>query len=225
MKIAVSELILRISSLSLIRSTRLWISSHLYDRRSRVLIQKNALNPNISKPHFALDQSKTTTAQLHAQPLLPLGSKIFPDQTLCLFLPMCLQKNKCCQYGRPSRRSLGGTPCAIAPHPVQDNFKDPREPHTTDRQARRLSDVNKHSGILASKRLKHCCGQCCLTCHVGWCGRECVGCFDVQWCFSWPLKGLWRKGRVFNHNAKSLSIKVKCQNRQLGDMVSVEFSL
>lgn len=39
------------------------------------------------------------------------------------------------------------------------------------------------------------------------------------------LKGCGEGGRVFNHNAEPLSIKVKCQNRQLGDMVSEEFSL
>lgn len=45
-----------------------------------------------------------------------------------------------------------------------DDFKDPAVPRTTDGQARRLPDVNKHSGILPSKGLSHCCGQCCLTC-------------------------------------------------------------
>lgn len=39
------------------------------------------------------------------------------------------------------------------------------------------------------------------------------------------LEGCGERGRVFNHNAGTLSIKVKCQNRQLGDTVSEELAL
>lgn len=54
-----------------------------------------------------------------------------------------------------------------APSPFLYDFKDPGVWQPNDRQAMRMPDVNKHSGILPSKRTSHSCGQCCLTCHVG----------------------------------------------------------
>lgn len=82
------------------------------------------------------------------------------SNTLCLILPMCLQ-----QQVLPIWLPLFTLPGRDAASPLRPyDFKDPAAARTTDGQARRLPDVNKHSSILPSKRLSHCCGQRCLTC-------------------------------------------------------------
>lgn len=81
------------------------------------------------------------------------------SNTLCLILPMCLE-----QQVLPIWPPLFTLPGRDAASPLRpDDFKGPGALRTTDGQARRLPDVNKHSSILPSKRLSHCCGQRCLT--------------------------------------------------------------
>lgn len=103
--------------------------------------------------------------QPYAHPLLLLRSKTFPSQTLCALFCPCVSNNKCSQYGHLSSRSLGGT----LYHRPPITSKEPIALRITDSRAKRRPDVNKHKGILPSKRLNYCCGQCHLTCHVGWC--------------------------------------------------------
>lgn len=99
----------------------------------------------------------------------------------------------------------------------------PRRTQQTGR-ARRLHDVNKHSSILPSKRLSHCCGQRCLTCVMS---DEMAGnvlaVFDAHWCFSWPLRGLG-KGVCAQPHCWT-SIDQSQVSKQFGDAASEVFSL
>lgn len=154
--------------------------------------------------------------QMQLHPLLPW--KVKKSQTLCLMLPMCLQQVLPIW---PSLFTMTGRATPLVPLPLSPflyDFKDPGVWQPNDRQAMKMPDVNKHSGILPSKRTSHSCGQCCLTCHVGWCGLECVGCLMYSGAFHDLRKSCRRRGCGFNHNTETLSIKVWCQNRQLGDV-------
>lgn len=125
--------------------------------------------------------------------------------------------------------SLGGT---LRHRRTTMTSKDPVALHTTDGQAGRLPDVNKHSDILPSKATSHCCGQCCLTCVMladVACGGGGGGCCLVVLMYGGPscdlLNGCGERVRVFDHSAAPLLIKGKCQNRLLGDGVSEDLHL
>lgn len=140
--------------ISIIGSKGSWISSWM------VLIPNMLLKYACAK---YLCINPIIKQQPHAHPLLLLRSKTFPSQTLCALFCPCVSNNKCSQYGHLSSRSLGGT----LYHRPPITSKEPIALRITDSRAKRRPDVNKHEGILPSKRLNYCCGQCHLTCHVG----------------------------------------------------------
>lgn len=146
--------------ISIIGSKGSWISSCFYDKNGSY--PKHVVEIRLCQIPLHQPDHKTTV-QPHAHPPLLLRSKTFPSQTLCALFCPCVSNNKCSQYGHLSSRSLGGT----LYHRPPITSKEPIALRISDSRAKRRPDVNKHEGILPSKTLNYCCGQCHLTCHVG----------------------------------------------------------
>lgn len=115
------------------------------------------MNTNISAPHFTLDQSQNhSAAACSSSHAIKVESS--HQKPPSLILPMCLKKQVlpiCPPLFAPPRRDAASPLCP-------NDFKTPWRSHNG---ARKLPDVNKHSGVLPSKGPNHCCGQSCLA-HV-----------------------------------------------------------
>lgn len=117
------------SLLLLTQSTRLWINSHLYDRRRMVVIQEH--NPNTFRAGL-LRRTNQKTRRAAARSSL---SAIRQIKRRVLILPMCLQQ--VLPIWPPLFDALPWGGNVASPLRPSDDFKDPGgAAHATDGQAK-----------------------------------------------------------------------------------------